>query len=203
MFKYVGNKETNNDIPGDISKFLTEELVNYIIVKDGFIIKKKLDSSFDKLGLKDIKEAITEKDKDIFDNTFLNDSEDDAYQYNLEEINSGVLIHVPKNLAFMDTLHIFYIQENSDLVNNTLIVLEPNSEFKYFEYIFNSGEASVNFVSNSIVKENAKIWNIHKNAKPDDRFQFERCGYFVITEKSDPKKGKFIFNRVVELKESK
>jgi len=157
MFKYVGNKETNNDIPGDISKFLTEELVNYIIVKDGFIIKKKLDSSFDKLGLKDIKEAITEKDKDIFDNTFLNDSEDDAYQYNLEEINSGVLIHVPKNLAFMDTLHIFYIQENSDLVNNTLIVLEPNSEFKYFEYIFNSGEASVNFVSNSIVKENAKL----------------------------------------------
>ena len=43
------------------------------------------------------------------------------------------------------------------MVNNTLIVLEPNSEFKYFEYIYNDGEASINYVSNSIVKENAKL----------------------------------------------
>ncbi len=157
MFKYVGNKETNNDIPGDISKFLTEELVNYIVVKDGFIIAKKLDKSFDKLIIKDIKEAISKKDINISENKYLTSLEDDAYQYNLEEINSGLLINVPKNLAFSDTLHVFYIQENSDLVNNTLIVLEPNSEFKYFEYIYNIGEASVNFVSNSIVKENAKL----------------------------------------------
>lgn len=54
-----------------------------------------------------------------------------------------------------------------------------------------------------IVKNNAKIWNIHKKACVDDRFQFERLGYFVINEKSNPKIGKFEFNRIVELKVSK
>jgi hypothetical protein len=54
-----------------------------------------------------------------------------------------------------------------------------------------------------VVKNNAKIWDMHKKNKLDDRFQFERCGYFVIDEGSDPKNGKFILNRIVELKESK
>ena len=54
-----------------------------------------------------------------------------------------------------------------------------------------------------IVKPNAKIWKLHKNIKVDDRFQFERVGFFVLNDKSNPKKGKFNFNRIVELKESK
>ena len=54
-----------------------------------------------------------------------------------------------------------------------------------------------------VVKNNAKMWNLHKNSKIDDRFQFERLGYFVINEKSDPKKGIYNLNRIVELKESK
>jgi len=54
-----------------------------------------------------------------------------------------------------------------------------------------------------VVRPNARIWNLHKNAKVDDRFQFERVGYFVVNESSNPKKGKFILNRIVELKESK
>ena len=54
-----------------------------------------------------------------------------------------------------------------------------------------------------VVKNNVKLWNIHKNIPVDSRFQFERVGYFVLTEESNPKKGKYIFNRVVELKESK
>ena len=54
-----------------------------------------------------------------------------------------------------------------------------------------------------VVRNKARMWNLHKGAKIDDRFQFERSGYFVIDEDSNPKKGKFILNRVVELKESK
>jgi len=54
-----------------------------------------------------------------------------------------------------------------------------------------------------IVKNNAKLWNLHKNTKIDSRFQFERVGYFVVTEQSDPKKGIYNLNRIVELKESK
>jgi glutaminyl-tRNA synthetase len=33
-----------------------------------------------------------------------------------------------------------------------------------------------------IVKPNAKIWNLHKDIAIDSRFQFERMGYFVLTE---------------------
>jgi len=42
-----------------------------------------------------------------------------------------------------------------------------------------------------------------KNLKVDDRFQFERVGYFVVNEKLDLKNNKIEFNRTVELKESK
>ncbi len=156
MFKYVGNKETNKDIPNFILKFLTDELVNYIVVKDGIVIKYNIDNSFKEIEITTMREAIENNDS-ILDNNSLYSYEDDAYQYNIENINSGIVISVPKNKVFIDTLHIFYIQENSDLVNNTLIVLEANSEFKYFEYIYNTGEASINFVSNSFVKENAKL----------------------------------------------
>ena len=54
-----------------------------------------------------------------------------------------------------------------------------------------------------VVKSQAKVWNLQKNAKIDSRYQFERVGYFVLAEASDTKKGKFIYNRIVELKESK
>ena len=156
MFKYIGNKETNKDIPNFILKFLTDELVNYIVVKDGIVIKHNIDNSFKEIEITTMRETIENNDG-ILNNKSLYSYKDDAYQYNIEEINSGVLITVPKNLVVSDTLHIFYIQENSDLVNNTLIVLEANSEFKYFEYIYNTGEASINFVSNSFVKDNAKL----------------------------------------------
>lgn len=54
-----------------------------------------------------------------------------------------------------------------------------------------------------VVRPNAKIWNTLNTSKVYDKFQFERCGYFMLTEESNPKKGKFVFNRIVELKESK
>ena len=121
------------------------------------LIVTNIDTSFEKIEITTIKEAINNSDIIFDENKYLNDLEDDAYQYNIENINSGVLINVPKNVVLKDALHVFYIQEKQDLVNNTLIVLEPNSEFKYFEYIYNDGDASINFVSNSIVKENANL----------------------------------------------
>ena len=44
---------------------------------------------------------------------------------------------------------------------------------------------------------------IRKDAKIDTRYQFERVGYFVLSEASDIKKGKYVYNRIVELKASK
>lgn len=157
MFKYKNIQEANAKVPSEISKFLTEELTNYLVIKDGHIILKKLGKEFEKISIENISKDIANKSSFIQGSQLLNNFDDDAYQYNMSEINSGIVITVPKNLAFSNTLHVFYIQENADLVNNTLIVLEPNSEFKYFEYLYNSSEASINFVSNSIVKENAKL----------------------------------------------
>lgn len=157
MFTYKNDQVVNLEVPTDISKFLTKDLSNYLIIKDGHIIDKKIDSSFEKISIKNIKEAIAEKDSVLTSSQLLNNYEDETYQFNIKNINSGIVINVPKNLTFSDTLYIFYIQEKSDLVNNTLINLENNSEFKYFEYIYNSGKANINFVSNSIVKENAKL----------------------------------------------
>lgn len=54
-----------------------------------------------------------------------------------------------------------------------------------------------------IVMKDAKVWNLQKKAKIDDRFQFERMGFFILDRASNPKKNKFVFNRIVELRESK
>lgn len=52
-----------------------------------------------------------------------------------------------------------------------------------------------------IIKDkNAFVWNLHKDAKVLDRFQFERVGYFAVD--SDSTANKLVFNRIVELKES-
>ena len=55
------------------------------------------------------------------------------------------------------------------------------------------------------VKENAKVWNHHEADKEDSRYQFERIGYFIVDRDSKTEKGngKLVFNRIVELKESK
>jgi glutaminyl-tRNA synthetase len=52
-----------------------------------------------------------------------------------------------------------------------------------------------------IIKDkSAFVWNLHKNAKVLDRFQFERVGYFAVD--SDSVGSNLVFNRIVELKES-
>jgi len=157
MFIYSNNQEINNKIPINISKFLTEDLTNYLVIKDGHIIARSVDDSFAEIKIQNIEELINEKSDILTSSQFLHNFEDEDYKYNVNQINSGIAITVPKNVVVKETLHIFYIQESTDLVNNTLIVLEQNSEFKYFEYLYNTGKANINFVSNTIVKENAKL----------------------------------------------
>ena len=55
-----------------------------------------------------------------------------------------------------------------------------------------------------VIKKDSKTWShTAKSLKVDDRFQFERVGYFVVNEKLDLKNNRIEFNRTVELKESK
>ena len=54
-----------------------------------------------------------------------------------------------------------------------------------------------------ITKDNAFVWNLHKDAKVLDRFQFERVGFFAVDlDSAKPGATKMVFNRIVELKES-
>ena len=147
----------NKEIPANIKALLTEDLKNYIVLKDGHIIKRDLDDSFADITIETYEDALPEQIGIFLDTEYVNDTEDEAYNYNVENVNSGLLIHVPRNTVVKDVLHIFYVQENIELVQNTRIVLEDNSELKYFEYLSNQNETAVNFVSNVIVKENAHI----------------------------------------------
>jgi glutaminyl-tRNA synthetase len=53
---------------------------------------------------------------------------------------------------------------------------------------------------NLVERPNARVWDLHKNVKPYDRFQFERVGYFCCDESSTAQK--IVFNSIVALKES-
>lgn len=57
-----------------------------------------------------------------------------------------------------------------------------------------------------IQKNNAKVWShIAQGAKEFDRYQFERLAFFCVDRDSGKEEfnGKLVFNRIVELKESK
>ncbi|AIO18692.1 FeS cluster assembly protein SufD [Candidatus Izimaplasma bacterium HR1] len=147
----------NKEIPNSIKALLTEDLKNYIVLKDGHIIKRKLDESFSGITVETYEDALPEKINIFLDTEYVNDTEGEAYNYNVENVNSGLLIHVPRNTYIEDVLHVFYVQENIELVQNTRIVLEDNSGLKYFEYLSNQTDTAINFVSNAIVKENASL----------------------------------------------
>ena len=52
-----------------------------------------------------------------------------------------------------------------------------------------------------VVKPNARVWNLLAKAKPYDRFQFVRTGYYCVDQDSKP--GNMVFNAIVALKEGK
>ncbi len=147
----------NKEVPSEIQALLTDDLLNYVIIKDGHIIKKELSETFNKVYVDSYENALPEQINVFLDTEYCNEYQDDAYDYNIDNVNSGLLIHIPRNIRLEEVLHIFYVQESIDLVSNTRIVLEENSELKYFEYLYNETDASINFVSNTIVKENAHL----------------------------------------------
>lgn len=146
----------DNEIPNKITS-LIEGLENVVVIKDGHIIKKELTEDFNKVYIGSYSEALPEKIDTFLATEYCNSFSDDAYDYNVNNVNSGLLIHTPKNFATKKQLHVIYLQSKIDLVNNTRLVLEANSELNYFEYLYNESDASINFVSNSIIKENAKL----------------------------------------------
>lgn len=154
---HINKKELQNkEIPSEIQAFLTEDMTNYIVVKDGHIVAKKLSKDLEELTVLDTCD-VTEEYFKYYESDSVKSITEDSYTYNLEEATSGLFIRAKRNKAFTDELHVFYVQEHGEFNQNTMIVLEENSELKYFEYLYNVNEASINFVTNSFVLENAKL----------------------------------------------
>lgn len=155
MITFHKSELLNEEIPTSITN-LTKNLDNYIIIKDGVILVEELSKEFDELYIKQVDEALVDM-PDLFEGSLFSSYSEDAYNYNFEECNSGIVIYAKPNQVFTETLYVFYIQENGEFVNNTTLLLSKSSELNYFEYLVNSNETSYNFVSNSFVGENARL----------------------------------------------
>jgi len=156
MFKINKKELLNKEIPSEIKGFLTDELDNYIVIKDGHVIAEKLSEGMNDVTIESDIEVAEEFNK-YYESESVKSIDSDAYNYNLEEATSRLLVRVKRNKVIEDTLHVFYVQENGEFNQNTMIILEENSEFKYFEYLINLGEASINYVSNVFALDNARI----------------------------------------------
>ena len=68
--------------------------------------------------------------------------------------------------------------------------------------VYNEEDGSMNINPHSLtVLKNCVLEPELANAKPEDRFQFVRNGYFCVDNK-DSKDGELVFNRIVSLKSS-
>ncbi len=81
-----------------------------------------------------------------------------------------------------------------------------DAEARVYDRLFSvddpAGESWKNFINpNSLeVVRDCKVERSLANTKPQDRFQFERLGYFCVDDESKP--GKLVFNRTVTLRDT-
>lgn len=155
MLTFHKKETTETEVPSNIQKLL-KNLDNYIVIKDGTIIDELYSTELQELYIKQVDEALLDM-PDLFIGGLMNTYKDEAYSYNFEECNSGLVIFAKRNQIFKDTLHVFYVQSEGEFVNNTTILLDQNSELHYFEYLYNETETSFNFVSNSFIGQNARL----------------------------------------------
>lgn len=140
-------------IPSKIQSFV-DALDNVIVLKDGHIIYESLSEKFNTLKIKPYQssnQSIIDKHHEDFS------SDRDVVNYNYDNLNSSLMIHVPKNTRIKEKLYVFYVQESVDLVHHTSVILDEGSQLSYFEYLVNVNPGSVNFVSAANVGKHAKL----------------------------------------------
>ncbi len=107
----------------------------------------------------------------------------------------------------------YFITAKSVVKNSAGEVVEvhcSNAEVRVYDNLFSNPDPNdvpdgqdftANLNPNSLeVVSRAKLEPSLKNAKPGDRYQFERLGYFCVDSDSQP--GNLIFNRTVALKDT-
>ncbi|MGS0972076.1 MAG: SufD family Fe-S cluster assembly protein [Candidatus Izemoplasmataceae bacterium] len=136
---------------------LSEGLEDYIVLQDGHIVTKKVSSAFDDLMILTYDEALQSYPALFNELVNVKHPSSDAYQYNFDECNSGLLLYLPKKKRISKPLHIFYVATTEEFTHNTFLYLEQESELNYFEHLFSDAVGSYSYVSNAIVHEAANL----------------------------------------------
>lgn len=148
-----------NQIPETISHLVSDDEQNVIVISNGEVIYRKLDAVFEGVVIANLQDALSTH-AELFKPYFMKNVSVETNKLtalHLMHLNSGLFIYIPKNKVIQDVLNVIYLQENGSLFNHTLIVAEPNSEFKYIENYANETHSNINVISEVIVKENAQV----------------------------------------------
>ncbi|MCF7925505.1 MAG: SufD family Fe-S cluster assembly protein [Candidatus Izimaplasma sp.] len=155
MVTYTKNPLINDTIPKTIESLIADDISHYLVIKDGHILAKDID--IEGLYIDNFDNALSDKIDVIqkIDDTKTDVS--DAFKYVKENATSGIFVHVQKNTVIEPPLHVFVLQEEHDMVHNTIVVCDENSQLNYMEYYQNEQPSSNNIVNQAIVNENAKL----------------------------------------------
>lgn len=128
-------------------KALVEAVDNVLVVRDGTSIYSKLSPAFDAL---EMSQNLT------LDATHF-DLQDPAVSFNLDHTNSVLSLTVPQGVKIHETLYLFILQGEEDLIHQTHITLEAKSALTLFEYLGNASQAGINLVSHANVGDYANL----------------------------------------------
>lgn len=144
----------------DYLKSYVEDDKNLVVFKDGNVIYKNIEEEFKKIEIISYHDAVKNNDKkalDIFYRNFDKESDNKFITINNSLQNSAILIRIPKNTVLKETLKMYVLAQESDLVHHTFIIAEESSEIKILEKFANINTINANIVSEVFVSDNAKV----------------------------------------------
>lgn len=145
----------DNDIK--VSDYDNNKYQNTVIINNGSIVYKNVDKELENIYIADYKSAKEDiLDKYCFKKA-LSYKQNKWVALNAAYNNSGVVVFVPKNTNYEQTLQIIVQQDNSDLVHHSLIILEDNSSLSIIEQCESNDNLQVNIVSETILGSNSQL----------------------------------------------
>jgi len=177
--RYVRENKVN-ELPIDIKTKLDLE-DNSIVLKDGNMIFSNLDESFKEVKIISYFDALETNDQEalsIFKDRFTRIEDHKLKSMNSAYQNSALLIKIPKKVVVKTVLNLHIVGASSDLIHQTTIICEESSEFTIVEKIHNLNPIHVNYVSETMIGENAKLNYIGIDQLSENTHAFiERNGY--------------------------
>jgi Fe-S cluster assembly protein SufD len=156
MVHYTKNPLIDETIPASIKRLLESGITHYIVIKDGHILAHDL-NQIEGLYFENFDEALSTHKQAIETIHTYNTNHSDAYQYMMEDCTSGLFLRVDKNVTVDGHLHLFIVQEEHDLIHNTVVVMEPNSALQITQHLSNINPSSANVVNQYHIKDNAQL----------------------------------------------